>query len=349
MSVEWLIPFQPPVTAPPPIALFEAVGSPVPVPNFGWSPDWLPPVPEQPVVLLQEFCQPFPTEFAIFPYIDISSRPAELTAVPFHWATAQAIVAFAPQPANFIVSVAPDHVCDLSLGTMMNLVAERLDDPGFVYYTQGEVKHALNFGQRLFSLLTLCIERTVSFVTVGGQAFYEIDDQISDFLVPLRVSHSGTRLRNETIHNMDLRDGAWRTRVGNPRRYAIEGVAPGLLAITPRPAGASSLTFVYAACPAEMATESDLPEIPTEQHPHLVDFAYWFCRLKEGGAEFAAAGMYLQRFLAATSKYAGFTRARSRAQSYDSIPYDLATFDKSRFEIKIKQLQVMQKKKQEGA
>lgn len=238
--------------------------------------------------------------------------------------------------------------CNITVSRFKSLLWERLDDDG-TYYTAAEVLHALNVMQRLFCLLTLCIERTVTFTLTNGVAFYEIDNQISDFLVPLRVSHSGTRLRNETIHNMDLRDGAWRTRPGNPRRYAIEGVSPGILAITPRPAsGSHTLAFTYAAEPAALVLETDVPEIAPEQQPHLVDGAYWWLRLKEGGAEFAAAGQYLQRLLAATSKYASFTRARSRAQSYDSIPYDLATFDKSRFEIKIKQLQVMQKKKQEG-
>jgi hypothetical protein len=82
---------------------------------------------------------------------------------------------------------------------------------------------------------------------------------------------------------------------------------------------------------------------------HLPDGAFYVLRLKEGGQELANAVKYLQRFLDAAQKYAGFVRAKSRTQLYDTQPYDLASFDRSRFEIKLKrQMEAMKQKKQEG-
>lgn len=214
--------------------------------------------------------------------------------------------------------------------------------PG-AYWTDDEINHAINVAQRLWGLLTLCIERTVPVPLTIGQTFYQMLDIYADFIVPLRASFNGVRLKADTIHNLDLRSTSWRVTPGNPTRYAQHGF--GLLAITPQPAsGTPVLTMTFAAQPLEMFFDDDVPEIMPEQQIHLEDFAFWFCRLKEGGQELQNAVPKLNSFLEAAAKYASYQRARSRAQLYDNVPFDLASFDRGRFEIKLKNQPPMQTK-----
>lgn len=223
----------------------------------------------------------------------------------------------------------------MTLAQIRARVLYSLDDAGGVYWTPAEVDHSINVAQRLWCLLTLCLEKTTSFTLVTDQAFYRVSDQIDDFIVSLRVSFSGTRLKSDTIHNLDLRSTTWRQTPGDPTRYAQHGF--NLLAVTPQPAsGTPSLDMVYAAEPAVMVLDADVPEIEPEQQIWLERFAFWFCCLKNGGIELKNAGKFLNEFLDAAAKYASFTRARSRAQMYDNVPFDLASYDRSRWEIKIR-------------
>lgn len=243
---------------------------------------------------------------------------------------------------GFLASVTPSGLlrinsCTFTLYELLVRLYERLDDPGPVvpvYYTKAEAIHALNVTQRLFCLLTLCIERTATFNITNAQAFQAIRAQLSDFLVPLRILFNGTRLLTDTLHSLDMADDTWRNRAGNPLRYAQAGFNG--LWITPQPAaGSNTLAVTYAAEPAVLVNDSDSPEIPDEQQIHLPDGAYFILRLKEGGAELQAAVPYLERFLQAAKKYAVYTRARCKGQQYDRKPMDLNLGEISRILLKM--------------
>lgn len=237
--------------------------------------------------------------------------------------------------------------CIITVAEYMIRLGKMLDDPDHIYYTEAEILHALNRAERLFCFLTLCYEKTVSFVLTNGQNYYDISDQISDFLVPLRVSHSGTRLSPDTLHTLDLRDSTWRARAGNPKRYVQQGF--NKLWITPQPAsGSHTLSLTYAAEPPAMVANGDVPTIPGEQQVHLQDAAYYFLRMPEGSAELQAAIPYLQRFVEAAQKYRRFTLARSKGQAYDRMPMDLERFDRGSLEIRLaRQRQMVKKQKEE--
>lgn len=337
MAYQVLTEFLPPVDSPPATMLADLFASgQFPTASLGYLTEWLPPVEPPPAVEYPHYAFLAPTEFPTYPFVAPEFTPPELTNHPYDYDVTFALTGYSAQPANFVATSVPAASCALTLGQLKTRVAAMLDDSGFVYYTENEIKHALNVAQRLFCLITLCIERTVSFSLTNAQTFYEIDGQISDFIVPLRVSFSGARLKPYALHGLDMIDATWRVTAGaTPLRYAQEGF--NMLAIHPTPAsGSNSLSIVYAAEPAELSAEGDTPEIPSEQHIFLQDAAFWLLRLKEGGQELAAAVKYLKRFLEAAEHYQLFTRARSRAQSYDRYPPDLLTFDKSRFEIKLK-------------
>lgn len=223
-----------------------------------------------------------------------------------------------------------------------------LDDVPGVYWTPAEITHAINVAQRLWCLLTLCLERTVTYtLSTDGRAFYLISDQIDDYIVPLRITFNGVRLRSATIHSLDLRSRTWRVTPGDPTTFVQHGF--DLLAITPQPtSGTPALTLTYAAEPAALVSDNDVPDIAPDQQIHLEQFAFYFCRLKEGSQELANAVPVLNEFLDAATKYASFTRARSRAQMYDSYPFDLASFDRSRWEIKLRNQSVTKRSERKG-
>jgi hypothetical protein len=220
------------------------------------------------------------------------------------------------------------------------MVWERLDDDG-TYYTTAEVNHALNVGQRLWALLTLCIEHTFAFLGVSGQPF--ASDAPLGAIAPIQMSYLDSnepvRVTSDTLHNFAARSTFWRTETGTPKRYAWSGW--DLIAVNPTISGNFLLTVARE--PFAMTPLLDSPDIAGEQQIHLVDFAIAFLRLKEGGQEMANAMEYMKRFLDAAEKYSKFSASRTQGQGYDRVmPVDLAKYDRGRLDIAIKAQKVIQ-------
>lgn len=213
---------------------------------------------------------------------------------------------------------------------LQDRVEERLDEDGTspVYYTTTQIKDALNRAQRLFAFLSLCIEkRDQTFSLSAGTTYYDVSATFSDFLLPLRIKAGTSRILPVRQEQLDLRYGAWESTAGTPTHYFMRGFY--FFGCYPRPAGAgTSLLFSYAAEPATLTNAGDTPEIPEEYHMSLIDYAVYRLRWQEGGQELAKVIPLFGRFLDEVEKCAIYTRARAMAQRYDSIPFDLATFDK---------------------
>jgi hypothetical protein len=114
-----------------------------------------------------------------------------------------------------------------------------------------------------------------------------------------------------------------------------------LIAVHPTISG--NFLLVVAREPFVISAFLDEPEIPGEQHIHLVDFAIAYLRLKEGGQEMANAMQHLKRFLDAAEKFNKFSAARTQGQVYDKVPpMDLAGYDRGRLDIKLHAQKVIQ-------
>ncbi len=342
MAFQTLISFQPavqppphvivtPICAPPPSGQYEVLGA------LGWLPTWQPPLFPKVNIRVPQAAAPAWAVPIFLPYTELPEGFLPLTYRRFNYGLAQAITGLTIGPLTTAAAPAPTTVaCAMTVAELRLQVEQRVDDPA-IYYSPDEILHAINISQRVWCLLTRCLEKQASFTLTNAVAFYDdIRLQIPDFLLPLRVYHSGTRLIADTLHNLNLRDSTWRARAGNPTRYAMAGWK--LLAITPQPAsGVHTLDFWYAAEPATLVGESDTPQIPPEQQIFLPDCAAWILRLKEGSVELQSAKKFLDRFLEAAAKHGQFVGARSQGQLYDSPPFDLASWDRSRFLIKLKQ------------
>lgn len=206
---------------------------------------------------------------------------------------------------------------------------ERVDDnpDAPATCTAAEVLAAINEGQELFALLTLCIERTVSVTLTAGAAWGDVRSVLGDFLCPLQIAVAGTKVRPATLAELDAWNSDWQATAGTPERYATLGF--NLFAVTPHPAIDTAASFTYAAAPVALVGD-DFPEIPEEYHPALIDYGVYRVRLKEGAQGLKRGMANLQRFLESARECGDYVRARSRAARYDTLPFELALFDRSR-------------------
>jgi hypothetical protein len=245
----------------------------------------------------------------------------------------------------------PEAPCVLTLGEMRarvyKLLGENPDAP--VYWTVAEVNYALNMAERWFALATLCIEREASLALTSGQTFYTTVSEetgLTGYLVPLAVTESSKRIKPDTAHALDARNRTWRNDTGTPTSYLAMGA--NLFAVHPTPSsGGVTLGLTFAGEPTGMTVDTDVPDIPGDRHPALVDWAYAFCRLKEGGQEMQKGIEYLKRAVDSAQQHQKFVRSRSRGQGYDMTPFDLAAFDRGRLDIKLKARVDVKKKRDE--
>src|ERR1035441_1423749 len=90
--------------------------------------------------------------------------------------------------------------------------------------TAAEVLDAINEGEQLFCLLTLCLESTVTLPLSGATTFIQYRSSIPDFLAPLRLVANGARLRPATLADHDADNPAWQVTAGMAPRYTMLGV-----------------------------------------------------------------------------------------------------------------------------
>lgn len=192
--------------------------------------------------------------------------------------------------------------------------------------TAAEVLDAINEGEQLFCMLSLCLESTTTLPIAAGTPFAEYRQNLPDFLAPLRLVVNGARLRPATLADLDADNPAWQTTAGVPRRYGMLGF--DLMVVTPQPAIPITSTITYARSAAVLGY-GDTPEIWEQYQPLLVDFGVYWIKKKEGGVALQRGIALFNRFLDGAQEHGDYVRARSRAARYDTLPFELALFDRS--------------------
>lgn len=219
-------------------------------------------------------------------------------------------------------------------GDLQTRVLERLgEDPNNpVYYTAADALAWLNAAQRLFVLLTLCLETTNTVNLTVNTAFYSMLPVFPDWLLPLRVRDAvtGARLNPARLSDMAALDGSWSASPGPPQRYALLGF--DLLAVWQQISVgvAGSLQITYARSPDSLLGAGSVPQIPAEFHPALADGAIPLLRAREGGQDWQKVLPLWDRFIDAATKLADYVRSRNREQGYDYYPVELRRIDRSK-------------------
>lgn len=228
----------------------------------------------------------------------------------------------------------------MNVAQIGTLILRQVDDPdgaGFApamapNWTPPEVLAAINEGQELAALLTLCFEKTAAFslgpagsLDASG-CFYLPRPVLTDLLVPLRLTFNGVRLRPATLAELDAENANWEATEGTPSRYACLGF--NLLIVTPQTVGDAQVT--YARTPQTLVNDADVPELLAAYHQNLVDYGVYRVRLKEGAQGLARGLERLNGFLDDMTRLGDYIRARSAAARYDVTPFELALMDRSR-------------------
>jgi hypothetical protein len=211
----------------------------------------------------------------------------------------------------------------------LQLLTWNLLDDDSTYYPALACTGALNEAQRLFCLLSLCLEATATFTLTGGLTFYHFQTQFKDWLVPRRIRNSlGQRLRANRLIELDAVSGTWQNAVGTPVRYSLNGF--DFAAIYPTPPADDYLTVTYVRSPVSLALQTDVPEIRENSHYALANFAAYTLRTPEGGQELAKFAGYLNDFLDEAQAVAKLVRAKNLDADYEMLPFELANIDRSR-------------------
>lgn len=227
----------------------------------------------------------------------------------------------------------------MTLLELQTRTLQRLDEDtsGGGYFTGAEVKAALNEAQRLFALLTLCLETTGTQALDAATPTYHMLTVFPDWFLPLRVRVHGTgglKLAPSTLADFDALNPAWQNEAGTPERYSHLGFDFVALHKRPTLAG-TSLDWTYVKTPIRLVSESASPEIPDENHLDLIDYAIPTLRAKEGGAAFLSSLHYFDRYLESVKKKADFVRDRNQAQHYDRVPLELTPFRRRQIRTKM--------------
>lgn len=208
-------------------------------------------------------------------------------------------------------------------------ILKRIDDDAVspATATPAEVMAAINEGQELASLLTLCLEKTASWTIPASSPFLSVRGQFPDFLVPLRWQIGSTRVRPAGLKALRALNPNWQASPGTPTRYCTLGF--NFWIVSPQPVGDTASNLTYARAPLQLVGD-DFPEIPEQYHQNLVDYGVYRIRLKEGQQGLARGLKYFSRFLDGMTELGNQVRARSSRAGYDTLPLELAMADRSR-------------------
>lgn len=225
----------------------------------------------------------------------------------------------------------------MQLSDMTGRVSQRLAEGaiGPTFYPLAEIVAAINEAQRFFVLLTLGLEKTSTwsvpaFGANGSVPFFHMLQYFTDWIVPLRIATSGgAKVRPSRLEELTSLDSQWWNAPGAPSRYAALGA--DFLALYKQPAASGTvLSVTYARGPVALVNPTDVPEIPVQYHPRLVNYGIYRCRQVEGGQEFAKSLPELDEFFAGAIEYAKVVRARNIGGRYDKAPFELEKFDRSK-------------------
>ena len=211
----------------------------------------------------------------------------------------------------------------MTLGEIEAKLRARVGDGGSSYWTAAEVAEAVNAAQRIFALLTWCLESRGTLSVLANQAEVRLLAAFPSMIAVIRMENpDGERLFPTTVNGFAAGDDHWRAaRAVYPGFYAVHGFDYALF--FPAPSGSVNLTVTYARGPAAVAVAGDVPEIPEEYHAALVDGAEPLLRLKEGGQEFAKVLPAWESFMGAARLCAQKVRERNKLAGADRYPAEV--------------------------
>lgn len=161
----------------------------------------------------------------------------------------------------------------MTLAEIRQEVVERLYDTGFVQFDTDNLNDSIFDGYQEVALLTGCIEKVQTVNFVGQLTYYKMTDYISDYFRPLGIWNVDTNrwLEPVTYKELSTYGYNWEVQNGQPIVYSVLGW--DYICIYRKPATNEGSMAVFYSAQATQLSDSEEPEIPSEYHDVLINYA----------------------------------------------------------------------------
>jgi hypothetical protein len=164
----------------------------------------------------------------------------------------------------------------MTFGEMQTEVRRKLHESGVDFFSNQDVKDAINEGSDELADATEWHERQVTIPLLQGRTHYDLTTVIPEpFLTPLRCWNVTTSQWLTPVDPLELDTKTWvqwELIYGEPQKYMMRG--NGWLGVFPRrSANGGGVRFIYTSIPGAMTDDDEEPEFPREFHPALTEFA----------------------------------------------------------------------------
>lgn len=165
----------------------------------------------------------------------------------------------------------------MQFSEMQSEVRTRLNEASAVFWTDQDIKDALNEGYQELSDATEWYERMTTFPTLSNRTYLDLRQLLSDtFLAPKRAINTitGKWLVPSSVRTQDHRARQWEKTAAEPEEIFMRGL--WWLGFYPKPPDdTGSIRLYFSALPSDMSDDTDEPEMPEEYHDGIVAYAVY--------------------------------------------------------------------------
>jgi hypothetical protein len=163
----------------------------------------------------------------------------------------------------------------MNFGQMQTEVRRKLNESSATFWTDDDIKEALNDGYEEISDETEWYEREATIETMAARLYHDLRTVLSDTFLSLRRVFNTTTNRwcyPTTHREMDRTYSQWELTTGENMRVTMRGL--WWLAQWPKRPGDSGRTrVIYTGMPPAMSASTDTPGFPKEFHKGIVEYA----------------------------------------------------------------------------
>ena len=164
----------------------------------------------------------------------------------------------------------------MTFAEMQADVRRRINESATTFFTDQDVKDAINDGYAEISDATEWYEREATIALLKNRSLYNLKYLLPDTFLSLRRCWNTTTQRwLEPAEPRDLDNHGfrqWETMQGQPESYMIRGHW-WLCVWLKSAADARGLRIYYTAIPSALSNDADTPAFPSEFHYGLVEYA----------------------------------------------------------------------------
>lgn len=165
----------------------------------------------------------------------------------------------------------------MNYSEMQSEVRTRINEATANFYSDDDIKDALNEGLMELSDATEWYERMTNIPLWKHRTYFDLRELLSDtFLAPKRcINHqTGKWLEPTSVRTQDRRAAQWEVTAAEPLELFMRGIWwMGFYPKPPNDTGHARLYF--SALPPEMSSDTDEPEMPEEYHMGIVAYAIY--------------------------------------------------------------------------